>query len=590
MTTLFGPFPLLIRLNRELGKIEKEFDRLKSSDTKINNENVNCLGCDIININYEKIHELFNYTEMKCIINFIHSNVITDFTININYKNEKNIIKIEDDLIKKINVYNKLVLDSILKYGFFALSFSENDGEIIPTVVELNDSLTLKYIIDKDNVINYYLKNSHGSTEDVIENIKIFIVDHPEKISEYSLKSKILDCETSITQINLMEQINMKSFELNVKPKFVMQFKDSIRDFDENEDENIELPRDQLSIFETKKIHITAQLQRMLQTNNFYTVYLDSILETLKQKLEKEMFEIDHINSIDLSLFKYEISNTKNKSIMAKIKYKNNLIVKNTIIPDIIPPFPSEVDIKPIENKNNNKLIEREQYERRITNLSSMFNVPANEIFNIRTGSRQDATMKRSTETARKIRLLTDQYRNEFKTYIEYLIFLVSFNKILDFLKNNGEYDKIIESLNITNNKSENYYNYDDDDDDGKYDDSTSSDDTELKTINKKLEKQFINEIKNKIEVTIYFKTDPPVSEESIVNWWKEGLLGEDPEIAMDLIEGIVGDILKNKYRKSKNKKNLKRKNPSRGDDSNNNDKDQDQDQDQDEKKQKLDN
>ncbi len=588
MTTLFGPFPLLIRLNRELGKIEKEFDRLKSSDTKINNENVNCLGCDIININYEKIHELFNYTEMKCIINFIHSNVITDFTININYKNEKNIIKIEDDLIKKINVYNKLVLDSILKYGFFALSFSENDGEIIPTVVELNDSLTLKYIIDKDNVINYYLKNSHGSTEDVIENIKIFIVDHPEKISEYSLKSKILDCETSITQINLMEQINMKSFELNVKPKFVMQFKDSIRDFDENEDENIELPRDQLSIFETKKIHITAQLQRMLQTNNFYTVYLDSILETLKQKLEKEMFEIDHINSIDLSLFKYEISNTKNKSIMAKIKYKNNLIVKNTIIPDIIPPFPSEVDIKPIENKNNNKLIEREQYERRITNLSSMFNVPANEIFNIRTGSRQDATMKRSTETARKIRLLTDQYRNEFKTYIEYLIFLVSFNKILDFLKNNGEYDKIIESLNITNNKSENYYNYDDDDDDGKYDDSTSSDDTELKTINKKLEKQFINEIKNKIEVTIYFKTDPPVSEESIVNWWKEGLLGEDPEIAMDLIEGIVGDILKNKYRKSKNKKNLKRKNPSRGDDSNNNDKDQDQDQD--EKKQKLDN
>ncbi len=587
MTTLFGPFPLLIRLNRELGKIEKEFDRLKSSDTKINNENVNCLGCDIININYEKIHELFNYTEMKCIINFIHSNVITDFTININYKNEKNIIKIEDDLIKKINVYNKLVLDSILKYGFFALSFSENDGEIIPTVVELNDSLTLKYIIDKDNVINYYLKNSHGSTEDVIENIKIFIVDHPEKISEYSLKSKILDCETSITQINLMEQINMKSFELNVKPKFVMQFKDSIRDFDENEDENIELPRDQLSIFETKKIHITAQLQRMLQTNNFYTVYLDSILETLKQKLEKEMFEIDHINSIDLSLFKYEISNTKNKSIMAKIKYKNNLIVKNTIIPDIIPPFPSEVDIKPIENKNNNKLIEREQYERRITNLSSMFNVPANEIFNIRTGSRQDATMKRSTETARKIRLLTDQYRNEFKTYIEYLIFLVSFNKILDFLKNNGEYDKIIESLNITNNKSENYYNYDDDDD-GKYDDSTSSDDTELKTINKKLEKQFINEIKNKIEVTIYFKTDPPVSEESIVNWWKEGLLGEDPEIAMDLIEGIVGDILKNKYRKSKNKKNLKRKNPSRGDDSNNNDKDQDQDQD--EKKQKLDN
>ncbi len=590
MTTLFGPFPLLIRLNRELGKIEKEFDRLKSSDTKINNENVNCLGCDIININYEKIHELFNYTEMKCIINFIHSNVITDFTININYKNEKNIIKIEDDLIKKINVYNKLVLDSILKYGFFALSFSENDGEIIPTVVELNDSLTLKYIIDKDNVINYYLKNSHGSTEDVIENIKIFIVDHPEKISEYSLKSKILDCETSITQINLMEQINMKSFELNVKPKFVMQFKDSIRDFDENEDENIELPRDQLSIFETKKIHITAQLQRMLQTNNFYTVYLDSILETLKQKLEKEMFEIDHINSIDLSLFKYEISNTKNKSIMAKIKYKNNLIVKNTIIPDIIPPFPSEVDIKPIENKNNNKLIEREQYERRITNLSSMFNVPANEIFNIRTGSRQDATMKRSTETARKIRLLTDQYRNEFKTYIEYLIFLVSFNKILDFLKNNGEYDKIIESLNITNNKSENYYNYDDDDDDGKYDDSTSSDDTELKTINKKLEKQFINEIKNKIEVTIYFKTDPPVSEESIVNWWKEGLLGEDPEIAMDLIEGIVGDILKNKYRKSKNKKNLKRKTPSRGDDSNNNDKDQDQDQDQDEKKQKLDN
>ena len=587
MTTLFGPFPLLIRLNRELGKIEKEFDRLKSSDTKINNENVNCLGCDIININYEKIHELFNYTEMKCIINFIHSNVITDFTININYKNEKNIIKIEDDLIKKINVYNKLVLDSILKYGFFALSFSENDGEIIPTVVELNDSLTLKYIIDKDNVINYYLKNSHGSTEDVIENIKIFIVDHPEKISEYSLKSKILDCETSITQINLMEQINMKSFELNVKPKFVMQFKDSIRDFDENEDENIELPRDQLSIFETKKIHITAQLQRMLQTNNFYTVYLDSILETLKQKLEKEMFEIDHINSIDLSLFKYEISNTKNKSIMAKIKYKNNLIVKNTIIPDIIPPFPSEVDIKPIENKNNNKLIEREQYERRITNLSSMFNVPANEIFNIRTGSRQDATMKRSTETARKIRLLTDQYRNEFKTYIEYLIFLVSFNKILDFLKNNGEYDKIIESLNITNNKSENYYNYDDDDD-GKYDDSTSSDDTELKTINKKLEKQFINEIKNKIEVTIYFKTDPPVSEESIVNWWKEGLLGEDPEIAMDLIEGIVGDILKNKYRKSKNKKNLKRKTPSRGDDSNNNDKDQDQDQD--EKKQKLDN